>query len=143
MKMRRAEKPFVFSTQLSLRELTGIRARTLRELLEHLRTVPGSCIYYHTHHFLQRHQHLSPEPPNDFAYWVAESLGEDGVSEQLAAIDTLKYTSIRALREKLIDTLETAMARQPEVFEKPSPQDELFFFMKSVSVIFSTEHSAS
>lgn len=143
MAQRRAEKPFVFSTQLSLRELTGLRARTLDELVEHLRTVPGSCIYYHTHHFLQRHQYLSPEPPNDFAYWVAEALGEDRISEQLSAIDTLHYTSIRALREKFIETLERAREKRPESFKKPAPEDEQFYFMKSVSVVFPASYSAS
>ena len=44
-------------------------------------------IYYHTHHFLAQHQYLSPEPPNDFAYWVTTVLQEDRLGEQLAAID--------------------------------------------------------
>ena len=135
--------PFVFYSQQSLRELTGIRARTLKELLDNLRTVNGSCIYYHTHHFLQRHQYLSPEPPNDFAYWVSESLGEDRIGERLASIDTLSFTTIRALRDKIIGTLEDEQSKRPEAFEKKSPDNEAFYFIKSVSVVFPTEHSAS
>ncbi len=61
--------PFQFYTRLQLSELTGLKASTLPELLTHIRAVPTSCIYYHTHRYLQQHQYLSPEPPNDFAYW--------------------------------------------------------------------------
>jgi len=63
-----AEEPFRFYTRLHLSELTGLRAATLVQFLGLLKTVSGSCIYHHTHRFLQQHQYLSPEPPNDFAY---------------------------------------------------------------------------
>ena len=66
----RASGPFKLCTRLHLSELTGLKASNLNELLELIKTVSGSCIYHHTHRFLQQHQYLSPEPPNDFAYWV-------------------------------------------------------------------------
>jgi hypothetical protein len=71
------KEPFLFYTRWHLSELLGIKASNLRQLLEHIKDVPGSCIYHHTHRFLQQHQYLSPEPPNDFAYWVREVLGDD------------------------------------------------------------------
>ena len=89
-----------------LSELTGLRAATLVQFLGLLKTVSGSCIYHHTHRFLQQHQYLSPEPPNDFAYWIAEALGEDELAEKLASIDTIQFSSIRLLREKIIVTIE-------------------------------------
>lgn len=58
-----ALKLFQFYTRLSLREATGLRAVTLSRLLKFIRTVPGSVIYHHTHHYLQQHQYLTPEPP--------------------------------------------------------------------------------
>ena len=87
----KAKEPFRFYTRLHLSELTGLRATTLRQLLGLIKKVPGSCIYHHTHRFLQQHQYLSPEPPNDFAYWVTEVLGEDELGERLASIDTMQY----------------------------------------------------
>lgn len=143
MSATKASSPFVFYSQLSLRELTGIRAWTLNELLANLRIVSGACIYHHTHHFLQRHQYLSPEPPNDFAYWVSESLGEDRIGERLASIDTLQYTTLRALREKIIETLEGERERSAAAFDRPAPEGESFHFIKSVSVVFPTSHTAS
>jgi hypothetical protein len=54
--LKRAKNPFYFATRLTLRELTGLKARNLRELLKYIRTVPGSVIYNHTHKFLQQHK---------------------------------------------------------------------------------------
>src|SRR3972149_6992006 len=101
-----AKEPFNFYTRLHLTELTGLRARTLEQLADLIREVPDSSIYHHTHRFLQQHQYLSPEPPNDFAYWVTEVLGEDELGEQLSSIDTIQFYTIRSLREKIIETIE-------------------------------------
>ncbi|GAF95454.1 unnamed protein product, partial [marine sediment metagenome] len=105
-KPKRAEQPFVFYTRLHLQQLTGLKARDLKALLKNIRKVSGSVIYHHTHRFLQQHQFLSPEPPNDFAYWVTEVLGEHKLGEELASIDTIQFSTIRALRNKLSQTIE-------------------------------------
>ena len=42
-------QPFEFCTSLVLQESTGLRAVTLQELAKHLRSVPESSIYFHTH----------------------------------------------------------------------------------------------
>src|SRR3970040_613502 len=63
---------FHFYTQMHLIELLRIKAKNPVEILEGLKKVPTSSIYYHTHRFLQQHHYLSPEPPNDFAYWISE-----------------------------------------------------------------------
>lgn len=59
--LARAKEPFRFCTQTHIPELTGLKANNLQELLDHIKTVPGSVIYHHTHHFLQQHQYLSPD----------------------------------------------------------------------------------
>src|SRR5271169_5801016 len=103
-------QPFHFLTSLNLTLLTNRRARDLAELLEHVRTVPGSVIYYHTHHFLVQHQYLSPEPPNDFAYWITNVLQEERLGEQLAAIDLIQFHTMRELRERIIAPIDTYLA---------------------------------
>ncbi|HCD38372.1 MAG TPA: hypothetical protein DEQ77_06580, partial [Candidatus Omnitrophica bacterium] len=65
----KAKEPFRFFTRLHLTELTGLRASILSQFLSLIKEVGGASIYHHTHRFLQQHQYLSPEPPNDFAYW--------------------------------------------------------------------------
>ena len=69
--------PFYFYTRLNLVELLGTKARNVMELLKGIKGAPDASIYYHTHHFLQQHIFLSPEPPNDFAFWTKNVLGLD------------------------------------------------------------------
>src|SRR3990167_2817317 len=120
----KAKEPFRFCTRLHLSELTGLRATTLGQFLILIKEVPGSCIYHHTHRFLQQHQFLSPEPPNDFAYWVTEILKEDVLGEQLASIDTVQFSTIRSLREKIILTIEDYLKSHPSTKVKKTGEEE-------------------
>jgi len=136
------KQPFRFYTRLNLPELTGLRASTLSQLLELIRKVPGSCIYHHTHRFLQMHQHLSPEPPNDFSYWVIDVLGEDELGERLVSIDTMQFSTIRSLREKIASTIEEYLESSPTAKLKFARPGEEFHFIKSVSFILPTNYTA-
>src|SRR3989344_3705384 len=120
MILKRANQPFHFCTQASLTQITGRKAKNLAELSGHLKEVPGSVIYFHTHRFLEQHQFLSPEPPNDFAYWVTAALQEEELGERLAGIDTVRFSTIRALRNKIIETIEKHMAANPNGRNAPS-----------------------
>jgi len=138
----RAKEPFQFCTRLHLSELTGLKAATLPELLELTRQVSGSCIYYSTHHFLQQHQYLSPEPPNDFAYWVTEVLGDKQLGEALASIDIIQFSTIRDIRNEIIKTIEEHLKAHPkDALRTASPGSE-FHFICSVSFIFETPYAA-
>jgi len=133
---------FKFQTRLNLVELLGRRACTVAELLDGLREVPGMSIYYHTHRFLQQHHYLSPEPPNDFAFWVTGSLGLDALGERLASVDTVRFRSIRALRDKLAgilaEFLDGGRARNTE-----SQEGEEFHFMSARTFVLPTPYEAS
>ena len=123
-------------------ELTGLRATTLGQFLALIKQVSGSCIYHHTHRFLQQHQYLSPEPPNDFAYWVTDILGEDELGERLVSIDTIQYSTIRDLREKIASTIESYLKDNPLAKLKFARSGEEFHFIKSVSFILPTNYIA-
>lgn len=138
--LTKAKEPFRFCTRLHLSELTGLRAATLGQLLALIKEVSGSCIYHHTHRFLQQHQYLSPEPPNDFAYWVAEILGEDELGEKLSSIDTIAYQTIRSLREAIVSTIEDYLKDNPLSKLKFARPQEEFYFIKSVSFILPTNY---
>jgi hypothetical protein len=140
--LKKGKAPFRFSTRLHLSEMTGLRASNLVQLLELLKEVPGSSIYHHTHRLLQQHQHFSPEPPNDFAYWIASSLGEDKLSEDLASIDIIQFRNIRSLRERIVETIETYLSRNPLAKLKFANENEEFHFIKSVSFIIPTNYVA-
>lgn len=136
----KAKEPFRFYTRLHLTELTGLRASTLGQLLDLIKRVPGSSVYHHTHRFLQQHQYLSPEPPNDFAYWVSEVLGEDELGEKLASIDTIQYSTIRGLRDKIAITIEDYLRNNALAKLKFSRQGEEFHFIKTVSFVIPTNY---
>jgi len=138
----KAKEPFKFCTRLHLSELTGLRATTLGQFLALIKQVSGSCIYHHTHRFLQQHQYLSPEPPNDFAYWVTDILGEDELGERLVSIDTMQYSTIRDLREKIASTIENYLKDSPLAKLKFARSDEEFYFIKSISFILPTNYTA-
>ena len=141
--LNKAKEPFKFYTQVSIPELTGLKAANLQELLDLIKTVPGSVIYHHTHRFLQQHQYLSPEPPNDFAYWITGILGEEELGELLYSIDTIQYTSIRELRDEIIRTIENYIVQHPRSLHKFATLGEEFHFVKSVSFVFQTPYTAS
>lgn len=130
-------EPFVFHTERRLVALTGLRASNLIQLLEHLRDVPGSSIFYHTHHMYLAHHFETPTVSNDFALWVSRALQEDALGEKLAAIDLLSFTSLRSLREALIAAIEP-YAGGPERFERNCPSRDEFHFCRSKSFIMPT-----
>jgi len=127
---------FEFRSLLNLTLLTGLRARDLAELVQHMRTVPGAVIYHHTHHFLVQHQFLSPEPPNDFAYWVSNILLEERLGEELAAVDLLRFPTLRDLRNALIHVIQEFLDRSSNL--RTAPAGEEFHFMESVSYVVPT-----
>jgi septum formation topological specificity factor MinE len=140
---RKQKEAFRFYTRLNLAELTGLKANKLGKLLKFIKEVPGSCIYHHTHRFLQQHQYLSPEPPNDFAYWVSEVLGEDALGEELASIDTIQFETIRSLREKIVETIEKYIKTNPDSKARFAKEGEEFYFIKSISFVCPSNYVAS
>jgi hypothetical protein len=132
---------FRFHTKADQTILLGIRAATVGELLEGMRIAPPSSIYFHTHHFLQQHHFLSPEPPNDFAYWVTEVLTDAALGEALSSVDVVQFHQITSLQRRFIDILteheqgKRAGARAPDGHE--------FHFMASRTFVFETPFVAS
>ncbi|MDD5422007.1 MAG: DUF5752 family protein [Candidatus Omnitrophota bacterium] len=139
----KAREPFRFYTRLNLSELTGLKASNMEELLDRIKQVPESSIYHHTHRFLQQHQHLSPEPPNDFAYWVTNALGEKELGEELASIDTIQFSAISDLRQAFISVIEAYLKDNPESRNRSTHGSGAFYFIKSLSFILPTGYEAN
>ena len=133
---------FQFYTRLSLCELTGLKAGNLRELLSCLKIVPEAVIYHHTHHFLEEHQYLSPEPPNDFSYWVTAALGEALLGERLAGINTCEFSTIQSLRDRIISVIEEFLKETQSPLRQVSGGQALYF-VKSVSFVFPTPYAVN
>lgn len=134
-------EPFYFFSELHLVRLLGVKAKNPSELLEHIKQVPPSAIYYHTHRFLQQHHYLSPEPPNDFAYWVTNILGLEALGESLASVDIVRFASIDELRDEFIRILSDYIAKGKYCLDC-EPGEE-FHFMGCVTVIIPTPYVAN
>jgi hypothetical protein len=135
-----AREPFQFSTRLHLKELTGLNARNLSQLISRLNEVPDSVVYYHTHSFVEEYQFLTPEPTNDFALWVQDALGYDILSERLASIDTFEFPTIGALRQMIVGVIQDFLAQTSN--EREAPPGNEFHFIKSISVVLPTPYVA-
>ncbi|MBN1308966.1 MAG: hypothetical protein JXA18_13670, partial [Chitinispirillaceae bacterium] len=121
-------------------ELLGRNAKNLVELLQGIKEVPDSSVYYHTHRFLQQHHYLSPEPPNDFAYWIINILQEDILGEKIASVDIVQFKTIEALRAKFIELIEGFL--NEEVQLRTCPDGEEFHFMSCRTFILPTHQAA-
>lgn len=141
--MTSAPQPFVFHTSLVLQESLGLRAEKLSTLVKLLREVPAASIYHHTHYFMVQHHYLAPEPPNDFAYWVSEVLGERLLGELLAGVDTTAYTSLEELRQALVAAVERYLEERPAAQLRFASPGQEFFFVKAVHFVLPTLHTAS
>jgi small-conductance mechanosensitive channel len=138
--LKRANEPFRFYMRVHLKELTGLKAKNLKELVEILKTAPDPVVYYHTHHFLEEHHYLTPEPANDFAVWVSDVLGDEALGEKLASVDTFEFTSLSLLRQRLVSIMEEQLVRGDYLRQVPEGRE--FHFMKSVSVILPAPYVA-
>lgn len=131
---------FHFYTKLDQTILLGVKARNLQGLLEGIKKVSNSSIYYHTHRFLQQHHYFSPEPPNDFAYWVSHVVGDEALGEQLWSVDIVQFQSLIGLREKLLAILEAHLASTERRID--CPRGEEFHFMASRTFVLRTTYVA-
>jgi len=132
---------FQFMTKLDLALLLGRKARNAKELCLGLREVPAMSVYYHTHRFLQQHHYLSPEPPNDFAYWVTNVLNDDVLGERLASIDTMQFVSIEGIRQRFLSLLDEYLQTTDRKID--CPRGEEFHFISCQTFVLRTPYTAS
>jgi hypothetical protein len=138
--VKKDREPFRFVDQVHLKELTGIKANNIEELVDILKDAPDSIVHYHTHHFLEEHHYLTPEPANDFAVWVSDVLGEEILGEKLANIDIFEFPTMSALRDRIVNVIEQYTSSGRET--RKAPEGKEFYFIKWVSIVLPTPHMA-
>jgi len=138
--LKKAKDPFQFHSRIHLTELTGLRVSTLHQFLEILRSAPDAVVNYHTHHFLEEHNFLTPEPSNDFALWVEEAIGDAALAEQLASVDAFNFSDLMSLRDRFVGIIDEHLT--PEHYDHEVMPGKEFHFMKSTSAVFSIPYVA-
>jgi hypothetical protein len=131
---------FHFYTRLNQTELLGKKARNLVELLRGIKGIPDSSIYHHTHRFIQQHHYMSPQPPNDFAYWITDVLNENALGEKMASVDVIEFQKIKGLRKKFIEILSDYLKKNKKV--KDCPDNQEFHFMACRTFVLPTTYVA-
>jgi hypothetical protein len=131
---------FYFNTKLDQTILLGRKARNLSELLEGIQSIPESSVYYHTHKYLRQHHYLSPEPPNDFAYWVTQALNEQSLGERISSVDIVQFRTIEDLRKTFIEIIQSHLEGTERLPAAPAGQE--FHFMASRTFVMKTPYVA-
>jgi len=138
--LKKATQPFHFHTRLHIKELTGLKAKNLSELVDILKEVSDSVVYYHTHSFIEEYQYLTPQPANEFALWVSDVIGDEILAEKLSNIDTFEFSAIGELRERIIAVINDGLSKRGD--RRTAFEGREFHFIKSVSVILTTPYMA-
>ncbi|MFA4829250.1 MAG: DUF5752 family protein [Thermodesulfovibrionales bacterium] len=138
--LKKATQTFRFYTRLHIKELTGLKANNLSELVNRLKEVPDSVVYYHTHNFIEEYQYLIPQPANEFALWASDVIGDEVLAEKLSNIDTFEFSTIGELRERIIAVINDALSTRGD--RRTAFEGREFHFIKSVSVILTTPYVA-
>jgi septum formation topological specificity factor MinE len=140
MNLEHTDKGFQFHKCYTIVELTGDRARDIKEFVEILRYVDQASIFGHTHRTFFKHHFARDLYSNDFAYWISEVLQERRLGERVASIDLTHYQDIEQLRQDLILILESYIANQSQF--RSVPKGEEFHFTKVISLIQPTNYVA-
>ncbi len=131
---RWAKAPFYFNSAAHLIRIGREKATNLPELLQALKVCPDESIFQHTFQTLRDHHFIREGFSNDFAHWAFAACNEVGLAERLAGIDVREVTSIAALRQRLVDIVDSYLKRNPRSRDR-SAFEPFYFFASEVVVI--------
>ncbi|HEY6969280.1 MAG TPA: DUF5752 family protein [Candidatus Angelobacter sp.] len=137
---RWARSPFYFNSASHLLRIGRDKATNLQELLEALRTCPDASIFQHTFQTLEEHHFIREGFSNDFSHWAFAACNEVELAERLSAIDIREFTSIPALRERLIHLIDTYLQKNPRAATRLAM--EPFYLMAADLVVVPTPYVA-
>jgi hypothetical protein len=137
---RWARAPFYFNSAAHLLRIGRERADNLQELLEAIRACNDACIFQHTFQTLEEHHFIREGFSNDFSHWAFSACNEVELAERLAALDVREFTSIDALRERLVHIFETYLTRNPRAASRAAM--EPFYLMAADMVVIPTPYVA-
>ena len=138
---RPANTPFEFKSAAHLLFIERERAGNLTELLDALRSCLEGSIFQHTFRTLEEHHFIKEGFSNDFAHWAYSELGMVGLGERLASLDVREFTSLSALRSRLIQMVEEFVAQNPNARERAA--ESPFYFCSSNIVILPVDLKAN
>jgi len=131
-----ARRPFHFNTSAHLLRIGQQRAASLGELLQAVHTCSDASIFQHTFRTLHEHHFIREGFSNDFAQWALSACNEPALAERLASVDIREFTSLTAIRERIVDIIETLLKEKPNTADRQV--SEPFYFCASEVVVMPT-----
>jgi hypothetical protein len=99
------DSPFIFKSELWIPRYTGIKAHSIREFIEILRTIDKFSIFYHMYINIFNYHNLPTFYANSISYWFYKN-GNLLLAEKLSIIDPLDYYDLEELRNAILQVLE-------------------------------------
>jgi hypothetical protein len=137
---RWARAPFYFNSAAHLLRISREKATNLEELLHALRQCNDACVFQHMFQTLEEHHFIREGFSNDFAHWAFAACNEVALAERLAALDIRDFTSIEALRLRLVEILDEYLKKNPRVAARTAM--EPFYLMAADLVVVPTPYVA-
>jgi Family of unknown function (DUF5752) len=135
-----ARAPFYFNSASHLLRIGREKATNLQELLDAIRNCAEASIFQHTFQTLEEHHFISEGFSNDFSHWAFAACNEVELAERLAAIDVREFTSISALRERVVHIIEAYLQKNPRAATRTAM--EPFYLMAADLVVVPTPYVA-
>jgi hypothetical protein len=101
-----AKVPFAFRECFVMTMPIGKTAANLKEMVQGLKELRESILYYHLWQSRLAAGPPGKEYPNDFAFWAATGLHDPISAEILSSFDPFGFENIGQVREALVETLE-------------------------------------
>jgi hypothetical protein len=139
-RQRVARAPFQFNSGAHLMRIGRERATNLQELLDAVRTCPDASIFQHTFQTLEEHHFIQKGFSNDFSHWAFAACNEVELAERLASLDIREFTSISALRERLVHIIQSYLQKNQRAATRPAM--EPFYLMAADLVVLPTPYVA-
>lgn len=139
-RQRVAREPFQFNSGAHLMRIGKEQAANLQELLDAVRTCPDASIFQHTFQTLEEHHFIQKGFSNDFSHWAFAACNEVELAERLASLDIREFTSISALRERLVHIIQSYLQKNPRAATRPAM--EPFYLMSADLVVVPTPYVA-
>jgi hypothetical protein len=131
-----ARRPFHFNSSAHLLRIGQERAGNLSELLHALHTCSEASIFQHTFSTLEEHHFIREGFSNDFAQWVLVACREPELAERLAAVDIREFTSVEAVRNRLVSIVEHHLHEKPQAADRHVTKP--FYFCAAEVVVMPT-----
>jgi len=139
-KPRWARSAFYFNSASHLLRIGREKATNLQEMLEAIRTCPDASIFQHTFQTLEEHHFIKEGFSNDFSHWAFSACNEVELAERLSSLDIREFTSLSALRERLVHLIESYLQKNPRAATKQAM--EPFYLMAADLVVIPTPYVA-